>query len=175
MRMLLAVVATCALHAQTTKPKPASEQDGPFYPDAIDRCLADPGVKGQLEVVATRNPLYLRGDFDGDGLPDYALVVRKPKTRNNGVLICAGRGKVTLIGRAVTDGPAFSSLPNDRFVAQNWAVFTTKEVVELTKWSSNVPRPIPDLKGEAIAMISEEAVSFIYWNGSRFRYAPATF
>jgi hypothetical protein len=64
----------------------------PFYPDVVDRCLNGPTVKEHVTVLADQNPVYLRGDFDGDGLPDYALQVKSKKTKRNGVLICSGSG-----------------------------------------------------------------------------------
>lgn len=121
-------------------------------------------------MLAKRNPLYLRGDFDGDGKPDYALVVRKPKTNKNGLLICSGTGKVVLLGATVT-GRVFSSMSADNFVAPYWQVYTKAEVLELTKISSNVPRPISDIKGEAIGMIWEDGIALVYWDGNRYRWA----
>ena len=64
-------------------------------------------------------------------------------------------------------------MPGDSFVASNWAVFSRTEIVELTKWSSNVPKPIKDAKGEAIGMIWEDGIALIYWDGKRYRWAGA--
>jgi hypothetical protein len=151
----------------------ASTQEDPFYPEAVQRCLDDSSVKGHVDVVADHNPLYLRGDFDGDGRPDYALEVRKPKARVSGILVCPGSGRPALLGKAVAGGAVFSDMPGDNFVAPHWAVLTHSEIVELTKFSSNVPKPIPEAKGEGIAMVWEDGISVIYWNGTRFRWAGA--
>ena len=55
----------------------------------------------------------------------------------------------------------------------NPVVFTPSEIAETTKFSSNVPKPIPDAKGEGIGMIWEDGICIIYWDGKRFRWAGA--
>jgi hypothetical protein len=150
---------------------PAAVQDETFYPEAVEHCLEDPAVKGRIEVLTSQNPVYLRGDFQGDGQPGYALQVRKPGTKLNGLLVCFGRGNVTLLGRAITGRSAFSDMPGDNFVASNWLVYSRSEIAELTKWSSNVPKPIKDAKGEAIGMVWEDGIALIYWDGKRYRWA----
>src|ERR1017187_2253189 len=97
----------------------AVSQEDPFYPEVIDHCLEDPSVKGKVEVMVHHNPVYLRGDFDGDGRPDYALEVRKPKAKTSGILVCTGNGKVFLLGMAVAGGKAFSDMPGDDFIASS--------------------------------------------------------
>jgi hypothetical protein len=147
--------------------------DDPFYPDVVDRCLNGPTVKEHVTVLADQNPVYLRGDFDGDGLPDYALPVKSKKTNRNGVLICSGNGQSVLLGAATTATHPFSSMPDDNFVAPSWAVYRKAETATLRKYSNNVPNPFPDTKGEVIAMIWEDGISVIYWDGKQFRWAPS--
>jgi hypothetical protein len=165
--MKIILYSLCGL-AMLFPSSPAGKEEL-IYPDAVEKCLDDPAVK-ELEVLATRNPVYLRGDFDGDGKPDYALIVRKPKTTRNGILVCSGNGKAILLGAAVT-GKVFSNMPADRFVAPYWQVYSRPEIAELTRSVSNVPKPIPDAKGEAIGMMWEDGIALIYWDGSRYRWA----
>jgi len=54
-------------------------------------------------------------------------------------------------------------------------VLTAAEVRKLTSFASNVPRPLPNQVGDAIAMIFEDAVELVYWDGRQFRHAPAHF
>jgi len=54
-------------------------------------------------------------------------------------------------------------------------VLTAAEVRKLTSFASNVPRPLPNQEGDAIAMIFEDAVELVYWDGRQFRHAPAHF
>ncbi len=143
--------------------------DEPFQPDTVTRCLKSPKAAG-LTVLTSNNPFYLRGDFDGDGKPDYALSVRS-ESGGTGVLICGGNGSLFLLGAGVSGGSQFSDMEQDRFLAPQWAVYTKQDVTALGTFKSNVPRPIPSVKGEAIAMIWEDGISLIYWDGAKFRWA----
>jgi hypothetical protein len=140
----------------------------PFQPERLAQCLRSPKV-ANLSVLTDRNPFYLRGDFDGDGLPDYAVSVRS-QAGGTGVLICAGDGGLFLLGARIGGG-RFSDMPQDRFIAPNWAVYTREDVTALKAFQSNVPRPVPSVKGESIAMIWEDGISLIYWDGKSFKWA----
>lgn len=140
----------------------------PFQPERLAQCLKSP-KSANLSVLTDRNPFYLRGDFDGDGRPDYAVSVRS-QDGGTGVLICAGNGEVFLLGGGIGGGK-FSDMPRDRFLAPNWAVYSKREVTALGAFQSNVPHPVPLVKGESIAMIWEDGISLIYWNGKSFKWA----
>jgi len=146
----------------------ALADDGPFLPDRVTQCLKNPKAAG-LTILTGNNPFYLRGDFDGDGKPDYAIEVRS-KSGGTGVLVCAGSGALFVLGAGL-GGPTFSDMEQDRFLAPNWAVYTRQDVSALGAFRSNVPRPVPAVKGEAIAMIWEDGISLIYWDGARFKWA----
>jgi hypothetical protein len=139
-----------------------------LHPNILKKCLASPKAAA-LEVLTDTNPYYLRGDFDGDGKPDYALQVRA-KNGGNGVLICQGNGALFLLGHGI-GGQKFSDMPDDNFLAPYWNVYTKQDIAELKAFQSNVPRPIPSAKGEAIALIWEDGISLIYWNGTKYRWA----
>ncbi len=141
----------------------------PFVPQPIAKCLTNPVVKGVV-LQSKRNPYYLRGDFDGDGAPDYAIIVRSLTTKSNGVLVCRGNGSVVRLGSGI-GGPQFSDMAADNFIAPNWAVYTRKETADLKSFSSNVPRPVPSPVAESIVMIWEDGISLIYWDGKKFRWA----
>lgn len=89
------------------------------------------------------------------------------------MLICAGNGRAFVLGADQPLSPPFSDMPSDNFVAPNWAAFSKAEARELGKFYSNVPVPLPRLHGESIAMIWEDGISLIYWDGRRFRWAGA--
>ena len=163
MRKIFAVLFAVGL---TAARGPAEE---PFQPDRVARCLKSPRTAG-LSVLSGNNPFYLRGDFDGDGKPDYALAVRS-KTGGTGVLICGGNGSLFLLGAGISGGSRFSDMEQDRFLAPQWAVYTKQDVTALGAFQVNVPRPVPTVKGEAIAMIWEDGISLIYWDGSKFMWA----
>jgi hypothetical protein len=126
-------------------------------------------VKSKVVPVEDRNPFYLRGDFDGDGNSDLALVVRSVEGDKKGILICAGSRKPLLLG--ITGDRQFSDMPHDRFIAPNWEVLTRTEVKRLGQFKANVPNPVPSPRGESIAMIWEDGIALIYWDGHQFRWA----
>jgi hypothetical protein len=46
------------------------------------------------------NPFYLRGDFDGDSIMDYAFLVASKKTKENGIaLYLSSNRKTYVIGK----------------------------------------------------------------------------
>ena len=64
-------------------------------------------------------------------------------------------------------------MPGDNFVAPNWQVLTKDETKALGTFTSTVPNPLPVSKGETIAMICEDGISLIYWDGEKFRWSGA--
>ena len=69
-----------------------------FHPPALTVCLKRLSVGPQLRVVERRNPFYLRGDFNADGRPDYAVVVQVVAISKEALLICDGGDKPVLLG-----------------------------------------------------------------------------
>ena len=141
------------------------------YPDLVTSCIKKPSAS-MIEVNEKIMPWYLRGDFDGDGESDYAVAIRGKTTKRNGVLICDAKGRTFVLGADNPTRPPFSDLPGDNFVAENWVVFTRKEAVNLTKRQQYAPRPFAVL-GETIAMVFENAIGIIYWDGRRYLWAPS--
>jgi hypothetical protein len=148
----------------------AEEDQAIIHPDQIFRCLKEPAAPG-LTVITHIDPYYLRGDFDGDGKPDYAVAVRGVRTKRNGILVCAGNDHLYVLGADQPINPPFSDLPGDNFVSRNWAVDSPAETRELAAWTVNVPRSLPKVWGDTIGMIWEDGISLIYWDGSQFRWA----
>jgi len=129
-------------------------------------------VRSSVEIETTINPYYLRGDFDGDGKVDYAIAVRGRTTRRNGLLICAGNGMTFVLGADQPLKPPFSDMPNDNFVAPNWMVYSMAETRALAVFKGGgVPAVPAKLPGETIAMIWEDGIALIYWDGRAFRWA----
>jgi len=149
----------------------AAEEWQIVYPKLVAECLQKPSTMG-FEVTPDVPPYYLRGDFDGDGKPDYAVAGRGKKTRRRGILICDARGRTFILGADQPLVPAFSTMPNDNFVAGNWVVYSKAETITLTNSLYNAPRPLPNVIGETIGMIFEDATALIYWDGRQFRWAP---
>lgn len=140
------------------------------YPEQVSKCLARPIASG-LDVVADFPPYYLRGDFDGDGKPDYAVMVRGKRTKRHGVLICDSQGRMFVLGADNPLKPPFSDVEHDNFVAPNWVVYSRSETSALGKQACCVPYPLPKTIGETIGMIWENGTGLIYWDGRQYRWA----
>src|SRR5262245_13720845 len=69
------------------------------------------GYCATLEPANQVNPVYQRGDFDGDGKPDIALFVRQRATSKVGILFIHATGKTHLIGA----GNSIPGLEGDDF------------------------------------------------------------
>jgi hypothetical protein len=115
------------------------------------------------------NPYYLRGDFDGDGKPDYAVAVREAKGGKLRVLVCATKAGSALLG-GEGPGKPFSDMPDDIYFAPSWMVYSKAEVTEAIQYSSG-PAPIGRIEGEAIAIVWEDGLALVYWNGKSYRWA----
>jgi len=141
------------------------------HPEQIKRCLKLPEASA-VEVDTRTNPYCLRGDFDGDGKVDYAIAVHGRRTRRNGVLVCAGNGKAFALGADQPLKPPFSDMPGDNFFAPNWEVYSIAETSALRQWNGvNAAVPPRKILGESIAMIWEDGISIIYWDGRAFKWA----
>ena len=58
----------------------------------------------QVELSGRINPFFQRGDFDGDGRLDLAVLVQHKANRKVGILILHRNGKQTLFGAGKTFG-----------------------------------------------------------------------
>lgn len=125
-------------------------------PSEVSKCLKSLG--SGYAISGKINPFYLRGDFDGDGKPDYAVLVRNGDQQ--GVVLClTGAPKPTLLGA----GAAFNKMKDLNFNA--WQVHPKAHRVERGVEESKPPV----LLGDAILLEWEESASaIVYWNGKRF-------
>ena len=75
-------------------------------------------VANNLELSGSLNPFYQRGDFDGDGKADLAILVRDKATGKIGILVLHRAGKPALLGA----GHAFGNGGDDFAWIDQWAV-----------------------------------------------------
>jgi len=103
------------------------------------------------------NPFYLSGDFDGDGVQDFAVWLRAPRR--------AGRSRLAVLrGSGQAEWLTPDSLLRYPGVGA-WYVHPRAEPVG----QGAGPEPPPRLRGDAIMVELPEASSaLIYWNGRRF-------
>jgi hypothetical protein len=113
------------------------------------------------EIVADINPFYLRGDFDGDKVMDYAVVIKARAGGKKGIAICHGNGSAMKVLGA---GEKF--VWDDNFGFDAWQVYGKRAVSR----GPEEAKP-PKLTGEAILVIWEEkATGLIYWDGIKYRW-----
>ena len=159
----------------------SQEDDWPLWrvPETIANCLvaAAPSSKSQLMLDSSRNPYYLRGDFDGDGKTDLAIALKsKSEPFQVGIGICRGTMAPVLLG-SIARGKRFTEDAADMVTSPGWRVITRKELIKIL--ASTVPQrhrqtgilyKIADSTGEMIYMPyeTEEGVIY-YWHGS-FRW-----
>jgi hypothetical protein len=112
------------------------------------------------------NPFYLRGDFDGDGRPDYAVRIKSKTGSESGIAVwLSSLHKFMVLGAGVPFRVSGTTVKSLDFL-NTWQVFS-KGAVERGVESG----PPPQLKGDAIwAGKAESASGLIYWNGKSFAW-----
>jgi hypothetical protein len=112
------------------------------------------------------NPFYLRGDFDGDGMPDYALWINAKAGSDTGIAIwLSSQKKFIILGAGVPFN--FAGFKESTFENLNvWEVYGKHPVERGVE--AGVP---PKLIGEAILVgKSESGSGLIYWTGKSFKW-----
>jgi hypothetical protein len=135
-------------------------------PDAILVALAAPEFDQKFDINPVMNPFYLRGDFDGDGRPDYAVWIKARKTGESGIAIwLTSRKRFIILGAGVPFRFAGSAERNFSNL-DVWQVYEKKTVEEGVE--AGAP---PRLIGEAILIgKSESGSGLIYWDGKIFKW-----
>src|SRR5262249_38273570 len=132
--------------------------EGVWLPNLVYTHMKDPkGIRSRVEVEKKQNPFYLRGDFDGDGQPDYAVAVRDRRTRRLGVFICTAKGKTFMLG--ANNPQKVSDFQNDDFVSGNWMVYTKQESAEVYNRDTGAHIISFPPKGESIVMVYNEGAT----------------
>jgi hypothetical protein len=151
--MLIALLTVCLAPFACGQQNAVSEYN---VPPEVSKCLK--AVGSGYTISGKINPFYLRGDFDGDGKPDYAVLVRNGDQQ--GVVLCLnGARNPTLLGA----GSAFNKMKDLNFNA--WQVHPRAHRVQR---GVEERKPLV-LLGDAILLEWEESASaIVYWNGKHF-------
>ncbi len=127
-------------------------------PETIRRAIANGSLPKTYDVSFQVKPFNLQGDFNGDGKPDVAVLVRQRPTGKLGIaIIHSETDKVTILGAGTAIGNG-----GDNFEwMDSWEVYSKDRVVSGTS--------APKLHGDALLVSKSEAASaLIYWNGKRY-------
>jgi hypothetical protein len=144
---------------------PAQSVNPQNVPEGVHSCLERNALLAKYEFNARINPFYLRGDFDGDSKPDYAVaVLEKAPTRKPGIVMC---GSSTAQAQVLGAGTPFAE--EDAFDFDGWEVYEKRTLAE------GVSGPPPKLAAEAIMIVLDETASgIIYWDGKKYDWYELT-
>ena len=154
------------------------DDDYPLYfvPHRIKACLAEsmPLARSELVLDSSRNPYYLRGDFDGDGQPDLAIALKsKNQASQEGIGICRDKLPPVLLGD-IAKGKSFpEDDPEDGVESPGWVVVTRAELFKILKATNprrnattGIMSRLATASGEMIYMPYETSEGVIYyWHG----------
>ena len=118
---------------------------------------------GQLNVdISDRiNPFFQRGDFDGDGRADLAVLVQHKANRKVGILILHRNGKHTLLGA----GHTFANGGDDFEWMDLWWVEDRGAVQQSHDY------PVVKLQGDGLLVAKEGSASaLIFFKAGEFHW-----
>jgi hypothetical protein len=142
----------------TRSPAPGETVHPHDIPELLDRAITNGSLAKNYDVSFQMNPFYLRGDFNGDGKIDIAVLVKQRSTGKFGIAIINGvTDKVTFLGAGTAIGNG-----GDNFDwMDSWEIYSRDRVASKTS--------VPKLHGDALLVSKSEAASaLIYWNGKRY-------
>ena len=74
-------------------------------PESATTLFKTTGLDRQYEFSSHMNPFYLSGDFDGDGKPDIAILVKQKSSGKIGIAVChSSTNNVLFIGAGTEVG-----------------------------------------------------------------------
>lgn len=142
----------------------AQEVDIENIPDDILEAVELGQFAQSYTLDSSMNPFYLRGDFDGDGMIDYAVRIRAKTTKESGIAIwLSSLHRFVFLGAGTSLKVSGSATANLDFL-NTWQVYGKKPVERGVESG-----PPPHLVGEAILVGKRESASgLIYWSGKSF-------
>jgi hypothetical protein len=130
-------------------------------PEAIQRAITNGSLAKGYDVSFGVHPFYLRGDFNGDGKIDAAVLVKQRSTGKIGIAIVHDSAKkVTILGA----GTAIGNGGDDFQWMDIWQVYSKTRAAK-----DRAETKVPHVRGDALLVGKSEAASaLIYWNGKRY-------
>ena len=141
-----------------SSPRPDATAHPPDVPELVKRVIASPSFAKNYDASFHMNPFFLRGDFNGDGKTDVAVLAKQRSTGKLGIAIVHGaNNKVTILGA----GTSIGNGGDDFEWMDSWEIYSKDGVTKGTN--------TPKLHGDALLVSKSEAASaLIYWNGKRY-------
>jgi len=138
----------------------------------ISDSLRNKGLNSKFEFSPYISPSYLQTDLNGDGFPDFAILISEKRTGKKGVLLFPGHSAQYHVFGA---GTKFGDGSDDFKWANKWSVFTGKEAYQ-TQFSKGgdiiggkvIKLTHPCLSLTAVEDRAEIAGGLIYWNGVKY-------
>jgi hypothetical protein len=122
-------------------------------PTQVSECLKQ--FQNHYQISHRMNPFYLRANLDGDGQPDYAVLITELASKKEGIAICFGekRKETKILGAGVSVAVE-GGIKEDDFAAFNiWGIAVG----------------CGTRKHDCLYLEQAEAGSgFFIWNGRRF-------
>lgn len=150
------------LNSRVVSQPGAASSPGPVYPrdipGSVKKVITSALFAKNYDLSFHINPFYLRGDFDGDGKTDVAVLVKQRSTGKFGIAIVHGaNNKVTILGA----GTSIGNGGDDFEWMDSWEIYSKDRATKGTR--------TPKLRGDALLLSKSEAASaLIYWNGQRY-------
>ena len=163
--MLLILVVPAMLRAQGNNGQYMNFVFEANLPEEIYHFYDQKEIRTVYAIRTDLNPFYLRGDFDGDNMPDCAMSIVERKTNKKGILVYHAGTKTHYVigaGKPLTSGRG----GDDYKWMDAWKVYTVRKVGLGAGETAQIT-----LKGEGIHVFKLEAASgIIYWAGKEYRW-----
>jgi hypothetical protein len=141
---------------------PAFTVDLDTLPEAVVSRISALG--GKYEISDRINPYYLRGDFDGDGRVDYAVLLTERESGKRGmVVLLSSQAKPRILGAGAPI--QYGAAKFDDLNFDSWRVYGKGTIDAGTGFEA------PPGKVELILVQKKESASgFFRWSGTRFTW-----
>lgn len=164
---ILALAIVPAAFPQVNDSRPRASN----LPDPARKCWEASSIDARYSLSDRINPLYLRGDFDGDSEADYAVLATDKKSQHIVIVVCRSASRVADV---LGEGGVFLRVGTgaDGYDLKDFDWMDGWEVAPRQPLASNSERNkfvAPPMAGEAIHVIKTgSADAYIYWSGKRW-------